>query len=380
MIERGTILRGFVALLLLAAALSGVYALASNTDGSSGNFLEDGREGWHYGAIYEQPGATRQLVDVDRWLRDLPVRGGTYGRTLPAQARITFDGSGPIPSRDVTLESAAAVDLFEGERRERAEDVLRGVQRILEERDGLIRGLVLTKSYGGAEAAAISNVVRLHVADGIDDPAERRLVSTLIQEVSSELAGETWAWYSFRFQEIVLGPEISRGLERWIRTPDASTPEQNIFTAHVLRHEIEHAVSPATQLDSDQLQWIEEGSADVLARWPGAAAATARELGMTYPKRYERMAYEPTRSGYPTWVATMRVLLGACGIDVQDPAAIDDAARLLQDGDVTGVPERIAERIATRNRLTEREERRLAAGIRGLDGDTRAARRIVTRP
>lgn len=379
MIERGTILRGLLVLLLLAAAMSGAYLLLSDTDGSSGNFLEDEHEGWRYGAIYEQPTATRQLVDVDRWLRDLPVRGGTYGRVLPAQARITFDGSGSIPSRDVTLESKAAVDLFAGERRERADDVLRGVQRILEERNGLIRGLVLTDSYGGAQAAAISNVVRLHFADDIDDPATRRLVVELIDEVSSELAGETWAWYSFKFQEVVLGPEISRGLERWIRTPDKATPEQNIFTAHVLRHELEHAVSPATLLDDDQLQWVEEGSADVLARWPGAAAETARELGMPYPKRYEKVAYEPRNAGYPKWVATMRVLLGASGIDVKDPEAIDQAAALLQDGDVSGVPDRIAERIAKRNRLTMREQQQLAAGIRGLDGDTRAARRLVAR-
>lgn len=376
MIDRRALVRGFFALLLLAAACAGAYALLSDTEGTSGNFPEDG-ESVRYGAVYEQPDASRSLLDVDPWIRDLEVSGGTYASKLPAQVRISFDGSGPIPSRDVTLQSRPAVELFAGTRRVRAEGVLRGTQRLLEDRDGLIRGMALTDSRGGAQAAAMANIVRLHVADGVTDPRHRRELEGIVREVSSDLADHALAWYDFRFQDIVFGPEISSGLMRWIRTPGRTTPEENLHTAYVLRHELEHAVTPPTRYDDHQLEWLEEGSVDVLARWPGVAAGTARELGMTYPGRFERLPFEPRSAGYPEWAATMRVLLAAAGIDTSDPAEFDAASELLQRKEVSQSPARIAAAIAKANRLGPAGRRRIERAIAGLDGDTDAARRLV---
>lgn len=376
MIDRGALARGFIVLMLLAAACAGAYTLLADTDGTSGNFIED--TGAHaYGPIYEEPDASRSLVDVDPWIRDFRVSGGTYGTKLPAQVRISFDGSGPIPSRDVTLESRAAVELFAGPNRERAEAVLRGTQRLLEERDGLIKGMALSDSRGGAQAAAMANVVRLHIADGITDPRQRQEFEVVVREVSDELADHSLAWYHFRFQDIVLGPEISSGLTRWIRTPGRTTPAENLHTAYVLRHELEHAVTPPTRYDGHQLEWLEEGSVDVLARWPGVAAGTARELGMTYPKRFDRVSYEPRSAGYPEWVATMRVLLAAAGIDTSDPAEFEAASELLQLKEVSQSPARIAAAIAKANRLTPAERLRVERAVVGLDGDTNAARRLA---
>jgi hypothetical protein len=52
MIDRGTIVRGFVVLVLLSFVLAGAYAVLGNTEGTSGNFLEDdSAKRWRYGAI-----------------------------------------------------------------------------------------------------------------------------------------------------------------------------------------------------------------------------------------------------------------------------------------------------------------------------------------
>lgn len=372
MIDRGALVRGFLVLMLLAAACAGAYALLTDTEGTSGRFIED--TGAHaFGPIYEEPDRYRGTALADPWLRDLRVQGGTVGRRLHAQVRIGIDGTGAIPTREVTLETPAAVTLFADPRRDRAEGVLRGIQVSLEERDGLIRGLAFTDSNGGAQAAAIANISRLHLGDGIEDPAARRLLESIIQDVTRELSDDAYAWYDPRFQDVVLGPEISRGLFTWIRTPAKATPAENIFTAHVLLHELEHAVTP----DEAAPLWVEEGTADVLARWPGASARMARQLGMPYPKRYDRVEYRTGRGGYPEYVDSMRTLLGAAGIAWRDPKQLDEATALLQGRPASLVPAELAARIAKRHRLTGRERARLTRSIVAVDGKPEATRRLV---
>lgn len=371
MIDRGALARGFIVLVLLAAACGGAYALLADTDGTSGNFMEDA--GTHaYGPIYEEPDRYRGSV-LDPWLRDLPIEGGTVGRRLNAQVRISIDGNGAIPSREVTLETPAAVTLFAGPRRDRAEGVLRGIQVALEERDGLVKGIALTDSRGGAQAAAVASIAQLHLEDQIDDRATRQLVKSIISDVTAELSNDAFAWYNLRFQDVILGPEISAGLSTWIRTPAKAKPADNMFTAYVLLHELEHAVTP----DDEGNEWIEEGTADVLARWPGASARMARQLGMPYPKRYDRVEYRTDLGGYPAHVESMRVLLDAAGISWRDPKQLDDATELLQGSPASFVPGELAARIGKRNRLTPRERARLARSIVAVDGRPAAARRLV---
>lgn len=379
MIDRGTITRGFIALLLLAAICSMLYAVLSDTDGTSGNFLEDEDRGYAYGPIFEDADAYQGRLLADPWIRSLPVKGGTFGSKVTRQVRIGIDGSGPIPTREVTLETPAAIALFGGPRRERAVDVLHGIMHVLEDNGGLVRGISLTEDEGSAQAAAIASIVRRRVTDGVTEAGDRRIVRQIIQEETADQVDHAFAWYNGQFQDVVLGPEISRGLLTWIRTPEQVTKEQGIFTAYVLRHELEHAVSPSTFREGRERTWIEEGTADVMARWPGAAAETARELGIPYPKRYEEDEYATDRGGYPEWTDTMRVLLGEAGVDWKDPTQYDEAAELVQEVQATDVPRVLAQRIARRNRMSEGDRAKLERDIRGLDGDPKAARRLVAR-
>jgi hypothetical protein len=314
-------------------------------------------------------------------VRDLPLSGGgTFGSRATRVIRIDIDGTGPIPEREVTLETRPAVTLFQPPRRDRAEQVLRGLQRILEERGGLVRGLTLAETDGDAQAAAIATVVRHRHIDHAVTAGDRAEVTRMLRELGADQADHAFAWYHPRFQEVVLGPEISRGLLTHVRTPGRATKEQNLFAAYVLLHELEHTITPTGGEDYERLQWLEEGTADTLARWPGAAAATAKELGMPYPRGAETREFRTDRGGYPEWTDAVRVLIGAAGIDWRDPRSRDAAAELLQGDDVAAVPAVLAARIATRNRLSGRERRVLERGIRALDGDVRAARRLVARP
>jgi hypothetical protein len=377
MIERGTVLRGFIALFLIAVIGSIAYGILSNTDGTSGNFLEDGDGRYAYGPIFEDPDAYRKATLTDPFIRDMRVTGGTFGTTITQQVRIDIDGKGAIPEREVTLQTKPAVRLFNGPRRERALDVLHGIQRILEDEGALLEGISIARTRGGVEAAAISGVIEEYPTDGYyNTPAEKKMVTDVLSSVAADLAGGAYAWYDPRIQQIVFGPVISKGLHTWIETPKKSTPAENLFTAYVVRHELEHAVTPS----GDDYGWIEEGTADTIARWPGVAASTARELGMPYPKRYDTLEYKTDRGGYPEYVDSLRILLGAAGVDWKDPKQLDDAQELLQDGELRDVPKVLAERIATRNRLNAVQRNRLERGIRRLSGDDpAAARRLVAK-
>ncbi len=377
MIDRGTVLRGFFALFLIAVVGSVGYMFLSNTDGSSGNFLEDGDGRYSYGPIFEDPDAYRKATLADPFIRDMKVTGGTFGSTITKQVRIDIDGSGPIPTRDVTLQTQPAVRLFSGPRRERALDVLHGVQRILEEEGALLEGISIARTRGGIEAAAISGVIEEFPTDGYyNTPAEKKMVTDVLSAISEDLAGGAYAWYDSRIQQIVFGPVISKGLHTWIETPKRATPAENLFTAYVVRHELEHAITPGDD-DAATYTWLEEGTADTIARWPGVAAATARELGMPYPKRYDKVEYKTDRGGYPDYVDSLRILLGAAGVQWKDPKQLDEAQELLQKRELRDVPAELATRIAKRHRLTAVQRIKLERGIRNMSGSPSEARRLV---
>ena len=377
MIDRGTVLRGFFALMLVAVVCSVAYVFLSDTDGTSGNFVEDGDGRYKYGPIFEEPEAWGKATVADPFVRNMKVAGGgTFGSTITKQVRIDIDGTGPIPSREVTLQTRPAVQLFAGERADRATEVLHGIQRILEERGGLLEGISIARTRGGVEAAAISGIVEAYPTDSYTTPAEKQMVLDVLEDVADDLAGGAFAWYDPRFQQVVMGPEIARGLHTWIEAPKRAKPAANLFTAYVVRHELEHAITPAGE-DVLQYRWLEEGTADTIARWPGAAAETARELGMPYPKRFDRVQYSTNRGGYPEYVDALRILLGAAGVDWKDPKQLDAAYDLLQERELRDVPKALAERIATRNRLGAKERNRIERLIRGVDGSPAKARRAV---
>jgi hypothetical protein len=330
-----------------------------------------------YGPIFDAPHAYRSQLLVDPWIDRIPVGGtSTFGREIVRQVRIDIDGHGALADREVHLQTPPSVALFGSRGGDRMRTFLHGSLDVLDAREGYIRGMSLTTSKAGYEAAALSGIIEKNVLDGEFTAADRAFVSRMLSRYARETSRHTLAWYDPRTTWVTVGPDVSRIVEVQALQPGRVSPVQGIEAALVLRHEFEHAVTPASDDDYERLKWLEEGLADTLARWPGVAASTARSMGLPYPRRYLDRAYDSRWSVYPAWVATVRLLLQAAAIDTTSPSALGAATRVLQGDDLGAVPARIAARIASKQGLSRRRQLQLQRGIERLGGNRRAALRL----
>lgn len=338
-----------------------------------------------YGPIFSEPNQYRRELLKEAWMRRIPIGKSTFGNLLLQQARFSIDGSGPAVGRSVRASTPPAAQLLSGRSQERTEAFIHGFQRLLDDREGYAKGLSLSRSKDGFAA----NWLVIFVDTGFFDAYtrslsdQRQLVKALL-DYSKDL-GDTWAWFQFDSSWIVLGPEMSLPLEKALRNPQKVSPKQQLQIAYILRHEIEHSVSAYDIGYEDygrmlQIKWMEEGSADTLARWPGVAASTAKELGLRYPRRAERLAYDriyKDASGYNDWVFSIRSLVKLAGINVNDPKAFDEVDSLLQGGPLDQLPSRMASAIVTEQGLRRGNRAWLLRQIRALDGEPAKARKLT---
>jgi hypothetical protein len=328
----------------------------------------------------EEPAYLRTKLLIDPWVSNIKVGNGrsTFGREVPRIIHIDIDGRGPLAGRDVSLQTGPSVKLFSGPGQERMRHALNGALQIVDRRQGFIRGINMSSSATNYEAAALAGIIEEYAIDGDLSKADRAFLEPIIIEVAHESAEHSYAWYDPRTTWVNFGPDVSNIMRRFATSPKRVTPAQGIFAAHVIRHEFEHSVSPTTDEDYDRFQWVEEGGADVFARWPGASAATAKAMGLPYPKKYEKVGYKPPHGGYPAWADTLFLLLGAAGIDVSDPKQIGAATRLLQDEKLGSVRlDKLARAIAAEQGLAPARARKLRAQVRALNGDPAKARRLL---
>jgi hypothetical protein len=362
-----------LAILTAAALLAAGCALGQAQDEGGVDTIPH-----RYGRIVDEPQQYTSALKVDPWVSQIPVGGHrTFGEEFRGVVRLQVDGNGPLFARDVTLQSPASVALIHGRGQERAEQVVHGMLDLLSTREGFIRGITLSTSQPGYRASALGYIVSQSITDGDLTASDKSFIRSMLAFYASQLSEHTYAWYDPQSTWIYIGPDVSRTIRTFIVSPKRVKPKDGIFAAMVLRHEFEHSVTPWTTDAVDRYRWIEEGTADTIATWPGAAAATARQFGLPYPKRYERLGYSRADAGYPEWVATLRLLLQAASIDVTDPKALPDVQRLLQDGKLEAAPARIAARIAREQGLSPIRQRRLAAQILRIQGNPKAARRLV---
>ncbi|MCW2927237.1 MAG: hypothetical protein JWM86_1205 [Thermoleophilia bacterium] len=332
------------------------------------------------GRIVRAEGDYGGRVLFDPWIRAIKVgRTGTFGTEITRQVRFGVDGFGVLAARKITLETPPTVALYDGAGGERFERVLRGSLEVLDEREGFIRGMSLTTDRAGYEAAALAGIIEESGVDGTITKADRSFITSLFRFYAQELSRHSYAWYDPRTTWITLGPDVSNVLRARVLHPKQLTKERGMFAAYVIQHEFEHAVSPTT-VDDDAyygLQWLEEGGADTLAAWPGRATATAKALGLPYPKAYERKVYVAKDAGYPEWARSIRTLMRAGGIDPSSAQDFDEASAILQGGSLETVPHRLAATIAEAHGLSAARRGQLVTGIRRVQGDEGAAKRLV---
>lgn len=256
----------------------------------------------------------------------------TVGELLPQQARFRIVGEGPPEHRSVVAETRAAARLLEGSTREPTERIVRGLVSLAYDRPGsaIIKGVALSTSrYGFALNRMMTDLVeRMPPEVG---PAGATPPKDLARELRSRLedyrtqVDDVWAIYQDGWIDV--GPRISRILRNHVRHPDTAEPaarRDHYSAAYVLRHELEHAITPTATGTGEGIGWLhEEGVADALARWPGAVAETARALGLRHlPAKLP--------AGYPEQRRVIRQWLRYAGIDTRRKEERSRADRLLQ--------------------------------------------------
>lgn len=358
-----------------ASMVAAAVVAAAGCGGSQVAFPEDERVS--NARYYEEPQVYRTALLGDPWLRQVKVGNSTFGREIPRIVRIDVDGIGPLKDRDITLQTPPTVQLFSGPREQRMKRFMHGALSLLDEHGGHVRGFAIASSRATFEAAAISPIIERNYIDGELSAAERRLLSRLLSGYGQHAARHTLAWYDVRSSWITIGATLGRTIRTFAEDPSKVTPAEGIFTAYVLRHEFEHAVTTPDFEQNEHVSWVEEGAADALAKWPGAAAQTAKALGLPYPEKYERVGYSTRRGGYPEWSDTIVLLLRAAGLDHASPEALSEASELLQSSEPRHVPGVLADAIALEQGLSPARRARLRREITRLGGSEARTRRLV---
>lgn len=343
------------------------------------------------GSIVLRPERYRQQLAKDRWIRSVRVGNHTLGQLLMQTSRFSVEGAGPIRGRRIYADTPAAARLLTGRSEARTERFLHGLQRLMHQRGAYVHGISFARTRDAYRANYLLGIVqseslRPYFDYAARSDAERR---QFLQELLPMALMSDGALATHRFEShwIDLDPNLTRHLEASLRAPRTVRPKDSLFVAHVIRHELEHSVSAYDGTFDDERvstlhRWLEEGSADTLANWPGEAARTARMLGLPYPKKAEGMswaAFNPGRGGYPEYVATMRILLTMAGVNVRDPRAFARADRILQRGDLDTTPRRLANAIIANDRATAKQRGWLIRQIEQLNGSPANARKLQRR-
>jgi hypothetical protein len=334
-----------------------------------------------YGAIVSDPMKYRRDLFAEKWVNKVPVGHTTFGKILINQPRFSISGSGPMLGRRITAETKPADKMLSGRSRKRTIDFFRGFQRLMEDREAYVKGLSFSGNGDGMVANWMVWFVENGYFDGIENdlPKQQQVIRTIINE-SWQL--DSWlAWFQYDSRWIVISPEMSHPLIDALKNPKSVSPLKQLRFAMVLRHELEHSVSGAEYGDTMEqyyrLNWMEEGTADTIARWPGAAAATAKMFGLRYPKRAEKVSYEKLDKhspGYPGYVETLRILLTLGGIDVNDPDQLDEAEKILQSGPIETLDRRLAKAIVANHGMKSTTVNAYVKEIRQLYGSPRQAK------
>lgn len=325
--------------------------------------------------VRARPDRARARLSRRPWAAKIPVGSSTMGSLIIAGPRFAWEGGGDVGDRQPIAESPAAARLSAGRSTRRTASFLQGFANVSSERTGYLTAVSLAQTDDAFTGLVLGSLID----DGSFDQlsAERRALDRIAVDVGRQIRTDvayTYAWYVPQSGEIVVGPEVARPLAKWLANPRSVTPKQQLMVAYILRHELEHSVTPTppNQPRVAHLTWLEEGGTDVLARWPGVAWSTARAFGMSPPASARRLAYDrvvPSPSGYDDFVVCVRLLLKASGIDVNQPGQLARAERVLQGADLENEPGRLAAAIGKRHRLDDDAQRRLGAGIATAAGE-----------
>jgi hypothetical protein len=327
------------------------------------------------------------------------VNGKPLHRVLDEQVHIAFVGDGPLSSRAFVAQTSAAEQLLSGPEGVSFERVVRGVLSRLDGQEATapVDGISLSSDAAGyavnwtmvelewegrdvgprpIEVAATTPAAdRVAIIDALrSNVRDNAMLDDMPAGMVDIAVGHRW---------LTFGPGATRELLSVANgTSDARRASQLLG---LVRHEIEHrrtslnlrdqwkpeahamSFTERKQLDLlgllalvDDVNWIEETTANVLSRWPGEMEATMRAAGITEPLQ----PLPPV--AYVAATRALERLLELAGADPSADATGTTADDLLQQRPIGDVPSALASRIAGRLGLDQETTRELRDRIHHL--------------
>ncbi|MCW2922214.1 MAG: hypothetical protein JWL76_2088 [Thermoleophilia bacterium] len=338
-------------------------------------------------------------MGIDSWQRAIET-ARTFAGAVPVATDTTVDDAldalvvfARDDARAGSLEpvNEAAASLLATPSGERARRTLDGITSWVDARPhGALSSVVISGGAGGDQA--IQGLYMLqHLEDGVT-PTQWSVMTNFLAGPLSERIGQTdlaylredggtlMAMHGARDFTDLLTNDFTSLLPRLQRL-DAHTGthvqrawdnasalledptgtlarERRWDQLYELLHELEHATAGTDATSMVALRGVEEGTADLHARWPGAVEELAAHLRIadevTRPEfhaaGYGGLLREPTDVAHPYdgWRDGMRGYVELAGIDPSDPSQLAASRDLLRGVDLADVPARLARRIAQR--------------------------------
>jgi hypothetical protein len=319
--------------------------------------------------------AIRPILDTfqrTKWIADTPVGDPsrarpdsgppppTVGETLPQQIQIAVQGDGPISTRRLVPLTAPARELLHGTHRESADRVLRGMLAPLDAQLGAsnFRGFSLaTGDAGFATNMLMSNIESGYEPDSVaagDRVGLHDSLGTMLSVTRGGKAQNT-GWADF-------GPRVSAKVRALVEQGAGAGRDTAAEVALTALHELGHSHTPPGPNVPNRVVWLEEGIAETLSWWPGAAAKSMERMGVPARPGYEPDPYTAAADSvasreYRDRHRSVLKLLDLAGVQQYDDngapntAGLATATQLLQGDRVDRVPRNIARAIVRHNRL-----------------------------
>jgi hypothetical protein len=290
-------------------------------------------------------------------LKSMPLEDGSFADVLADQVRFRITQAGATSIEHVLPDSARARELWKlDSTKQFAQGVLDLANDVSGNSTSPLRGFTLSTS----EAGFLANRAVHHFRPGV--APTRAAYDAGIEASRAHLTGTVavrkGAW-------LHLGPLRSEGLLHALEHP--GTPRGDLSArmrtstgrgVKTLLHELNHVGSGAPS------DWVSEGKAEALARWPGRVPAAGRALGIDVPSGVGRWADET--GPYQEEVASVRALLRMAGIDPTKASHYERARALLNDTPADKLAGELASRIARRHGETAAERNELRRTVRQL--------------
>lgn len=318
-----------------------------------------------------------QKFSATPWIANEPVDGVPVKALIPQQVQVAFVGNG-AGKRPVPL-TPAAHDLLYGSTRDNARQFFRGVVDSAVSTGSIdaLRGMSLSTDLKGFTTnLMMSNIEAGYLPDTTGANGRSQFFGTFlgVAKAAQGARAQNTGWLD-------VGPKVSSKITGIINQGASGVAHSDLDeVAIVLTHELQHAATPPGPKLKPHHVWLEEGVAETLAWWPGAARSTLLNITATVPKSWrdpDVFTAEPhtlPSAEYQAGHKSVQGLLGLAGIrpyrddGSTDPASLSAARTVLQADHIERVPRNLARQMVKQHKLDPNLIDTLATKITAVNG------------